>query len=626
MDGDLPERATDAVAERVASSAPDERNEAIPPPGDCCWDPEIICVHLLLAEAQWKREEAEWRQAERRAQRSQRGLRGGRLAARAAELEWLDECEDAEPNDSAAMRTAEIVASATAALGKDFAVLGSTPGGPQLAQLLAGLDRLDPRLLDRAQQLELAAAARRVEAWAASITVAAAGAMAEPPFGHDPSPACKSTATDLAMRLGISSYQAGKLVKVGAATARVLAGIRESLAAGEIDYSKARVLVESLDEAPATVAWAIERDLLPAAPGMTTRQLQEAAQQALTEVDPQDAENRHVRARSARHVSSTRLRADGMASITAVLPAEDCVMIDHTLRAMAKSARHDGDGRTTDQLRADALVSLTAAGILTGTTDPIEQLSHGSPGSSQQPNPLVHEILRARPHERLAVTRPEIRVNIPWDVLDQLRSAPSEATSHSGLDAPTIAPGATGAAHESQSCGSSGFTPAGAGARDALESHRLDDVLNSSPTPAAQLTGYGAIPAVTALSLLAVGALRRIVTKPVGGEVLDVGRRHRAPPPRLAELVRYRDGTCTRPGCTNPMEELDHIVSWGHGGATDAGNLQALCSSCHSLKTEGRLRVVRIGDRLTWLTSTGHAYTRTAQGGAQLVSVGEPPY
>lgn len=634
MDEQLPDHVAEAGSERAAGHAGPERLEAIPPAGACCWDPEIICIHLRLAEAQWKREDAEWRQSVRQARRD-RGRLHGHVGARDSqswdELRLLDEMDDAGPDDSAATQAGEILASATTRLGEDFAALASTPGGPQLAQMLASLHGLDPRLLDRGQQLELAAAAKRVEAWAASLTVTASGAMAEPTFGHDASRSRKVTAVELAMRLGISSYQAGKLVKVGAATERVLAGTRDALATGEIDYSKARVLVETLDEAPATVAWAIENDLLPAAPAMTTRQLQDAAQQALAEVDPEDAENRHLKARAARHVSSARLRADGMASITAVLPAEDCVMIDQTLTAMAKSARNDGDGRTTDQLRADALVSLTAAGLLTGTTDPVEQLSGVAHGPSQHPNPLVTEILKARPHERLAVTRPEIRVTMPWEVVERLRcgSAPRAPAPPSEPDVrqprPAATPGLPEVSRELVSSVSSAGTPADA-ADDAVEpSHHLA-ALFSAPAPAARLTGYGAIPAVAALSLLAVGALRRIITDAVSGEVLDVGRRHRAPPVRLAELIRYRDGTCTRPGCANPAEELDHITPWAHGGATEAANLQALCSGCHALKSEGLLRVARIGDRLTWITSNGHAFTRTARGGAQLAGVGEPPY
>src|SRR5690606_6673371 len=68
-------------------------------------------------------------------------------------------------------------------------------------------------------------------------------------------------------------------------------------------------------------------------------------------------------ARQKRTVYHPRARPDGMASMTAALPAADAVAVDLTLESAARAAKHAGDGRTIDQLRADAF-SLMAYGAL----------------------------------------------------------------------------------------------------------------------------------------------------------------------------------------------------------------------------------------------------------------------
>src|SRR5947208_14674479 len=62
----------------------------------------------------------------------------------------------------------------------------------------------------------------------------------------------------------------------------------------------------------------------------------------------------------------------------------------------------------------------------------------------------------------------------------------------------------------------------------------------------AQLTGYGPITTETALELAGSkdATLRRILTDPSSGTVLDVGRTRYRPPKALADHVRARDKTC----------------------------------------------------------------------------------
>jgi hypothetical protein len=78
------------------------------------------------------------------------------------------------------------------------------------------------------------------------------------------------------------------------------------------------------------------------------------------------------------------------------------------------------------------------------------------------------------------------------------------------------------------------------------------------------------------------------------GEVLDVGRRHRRPPPALRRAVRERDGyRCQYPGCNSRHTHIHHIVPWATGGATELSNLTSLCQAHHVIVHELDLAVNR---------------------------------
>lgn len=140
------------------------------------------------------------------------------------------------------------------------------------------------------------------------------------------------------------------------------------------------------------------------------------------------------------------------------------------------------------------------------------------------------------------------------------------------------------------------------------------------------LAGYGAITAEQARALAAGGTWRRLVTDPLTGAVLDVGRTRYRPPATLRDHVVARDRTCARPGCTVPAEraELDHTVPFGPS-ATDAppgdppgavsprergitahDNLAPLCTPDHTAKTLGLMHLVQDEPGvLEWTTATG---------------------
>jgi len=134
--------------------------------------------------------------------------------------------------------------------------------------------------------------------------------------------------------------------------------------------------------------------------------------------------------------------------------------------------------------------------------------------------------------------------------------------------------------------------------------------LNDDP---AEMAGHGHLPATLARHI-ATGpdtVLRRIITDPMSGQVLDLGRDRYRPTAGVGEFVRVRDRECRRPGCGRPAQacDLDHSVPWQFGGATTADDLIDLCRRDHRLKDEpGWIYRLASDGTLTVTTPTGQSY------------------
>ena len=77
-------------------------------------------------------------------------------------------------------------------------------------------------------------------------------------------------------------------------------------------------------------------------------------------------------------------------------------------------------------------------------------------------------------------------------------------------------------------------------------------------------------------------------TRDEKGEPLSIGRKSRAIPPAIRRTLRFRDGGCRFPGCTNThFVDGHHIKHWADGGETSLNNLVQLCRHHHRLVHEG---------------------------------------
>jgi hypothetical protein len=103
-------------------------------------------------------------------------------------------------------------------------------------------------------------------------------------------------------------------------------------------------------------------------------------------------------------------------------------------------------------------------------------------------------------------------------------------------------------------------------------------------------------------------ALRRLVTDPVSGHLLDYGDR-RDPPAALTEYLLARDRECRVPHChiRATASDLDHAPPRRRGGVTSASNLGALSRGHHTPKTAGWTDILnsRADGSATYLTILG---------------------
>ncbi len=532
--------------------------------------------------------------------------------------------------------------------------------GPELSWRLAAAD---PEAGDDYAVVELIAAWTRLASWAQAGAARAAAALAdrasqivpETPVtgGSDHPRRARRTsrvrnvaAHEIAMRLCITRDAAQTMIDNGRALTGPLWPVGDALTAGHIDLTRARAFVTGLDHVPTQVAIAVQDQVLPTAPRRTARQVTGDIARALIAVDPHDAEQRHQRARTERKVCHPTPLPHGMAGMWCVFPAVDATALDLALDAAATAARADGDPRTTDQLRADLLATIGHSALTTGwfgtpppdwphAADRTPDENDGQPGDGDRRGSRTnadHERTGSGPGTtapapgncfrlgQVGGRTPHIRVIVPLAVLlpdaehteqgsegNGSEGNGSEGNGSEGSDSEGNGSEGSDSDHSGQGSGNSPYDPL---------AHSVD------PTAVAELDGYGPITPAVARAIALGGTWTRLVTDPESGLVRDIGRTRYRPPAELAELVRTRDRTCTRPGCGAGARtcDLDHTIPYHHGGHTADTNLGALCPTDHAMKSSGgyRVRQVRPGVFDFHLPS-GHTYRREPDGTSTLI-------
>jgi hypothetical protein len=158
--------------------------------------------------------------------------------------------------------------------------------------------------------------------------------------------------------------------------------------------------------------------------------------------------------------------------------------------------------------------------------------------------------------------------------------------------------------------GATSHSNPGAPSAQILVTIDLTTLLGLTNNPA-ELSGYGPITAETARRIAADATLRRLITDPLTGRPIDLGRKYK-PSKLVRDLVQATQPRCSMVGCSRPAYqcELDHRLEHGRNGDTNPDNLQPLCKLHHQLKTKKRWKVGANEDgSLTWTSFLGFTYT-----------------
>lgn len=364
--------------------------------------------------------------------------------------------------------------------------------------------------------------------------------------------------------------------------ARLLHGplslVRESLRAGRITSAHVRALCrqaarmqrddlgadEAADAAFAEVCTEFQRRILPIAESSTPGRTESQAERLVAVLDAAAQRRRRERAKARMGVWA-QAEGDGLMSITAILSSVDAARIMATVDARAEERRrqhtavdpsagpdpsHGVDPRdglhpsgcshgrvTIGQHRVHALLAmmgLLSTGSATDSTDSTGTTDPTDSTDSTDPATAV-----------TAATNVEIQ--IVFDARSLLALAPGAA------DCP-------------------GWVQLGSHTPGAVDRDALLDLLADPSVPT---------------------TLRRLITDPVTGALIDRGAQAYTPTPDLIAWLIARDGGCRFPGCTARAYrcDVDHARDYADGGRTDITNTGLLCRRHHNGKTHGEWRI-----------------------------------
>ncbi len=386
----------------------------------------------------------------------------------------------------------------------------------ELASLRAWLDAQEAKLLTRISEL-------------------AVRSIVEQGYGTLIAQECGDTlaAAEIGAVLRIPDGSAGKLLEQSKLLVNYFPATVEALQLGRISRRHAVAVAQESCGVPEQEIPEFEEQVLEIAKGTTVAKLSNRARRLRERLHPESLTVRREKKVRERAVMVDPDR-DGMAWLSAYLPAAEAYGIAHRLDVTARALQSPDEQRTLSQLRADVFMDLLTHTCVCDPTTAASGTAPAGPGCGTDGS------------------------------IGAIGSrVPKPVPSHS----------------------SDGYR--GVAARVFVTVPVMTLLGGDEP---AELDGYGPIDADTARRLAAhAPSFTRLLTHPESGAVLSVGRTKYKPPKDLQDWVRVRDKTCRHPGCNRAAVrcEIDHTTPWSQGGETHAGNLAALCKKHHMFKTMG---------------------------------------
>lgn len=235
-----------------------------------------------------------------------------------------------------------------------YAVMADTFGS--LIENIVAIDRMEASL--SAAKAELIDQAR---VWSEVTHSTAAGSR---DAGWSPTVrARRELTTELAVALRIPERTAAALVDESEALLHQLPATFAALCSGAISRRHARVITDDAAQLPAPASGAFEAAVLPFAHELTVAKLDKKARMIREHTHPESIDDRHITAAGDRYVQ-LQPAADGMAWLTALLPAVTAYGIYNRITDLAIAQQGPDETRTLGQLRADMMAELLVNGTL----------------------------------------------------------------------------------------------------------------------------------------------------------------------------------------------------------------------------------------------------------------------
>ncbi|GAA5162684.1 HNH endonuclease signature motif containing protein [Ornithinimicrobium tianjinense] len=306
----------------------------------------------------------------------------------------------------------------------------------------------------------------------------------------------------------------------------------------------------------------------------------------------------HRRARAERQVT-VNVGADGSSSVTLRGETVAVVGISQRLELAAREAKRRGDERRLDHLRFDISAALLLHGGLHPIADPGLPPSAGEDLLRPDDLERLADVVDAHPSVELQVITP-LDALVGPETLDFLLGRSSGISGHTSAAHTGTAQGVRATTHET--CTTHHESPPDI--EESAGAAPLGEVL--APQSAFVTSEH-----LRALLRRPSSMLRRLVTHPLSGSLLERDTKAYRPDEALRSFVRARDVMCRAPGCTNPsfFSDLDHVVPWPEG-STSADNLSTDCRRDHLLKTYDLLRCVLAETGwASWTSFFGRVYS-----------------
>ena len=430
-------------------------------------------------------------------------------------------------------------------------LLKATPGYKVLGELID----INPRMLSASAKVDYLAALDRQESWFWALKQEALVAIA----GEEPNEdggvfncVDDEEREDVATALRLSPTTAQNRIDVARVLVGHLPNTISALASGEISAAHATVIAKETATAirnglSEEGVFRVEQAALAHAEFHTPGQVANKVKTTIAKFSPEDFEDIVEKARDTRRVSCYP-EADGMATVVAILPAEDAQTIMKSIEAFIVKRNQEEEACSCDM----------KSGISTGC------VFHAREDAAEWAL-LSADLKRA---DALTFMASKFLGSMEQDVRPHRRPISISVA----VDLPTL--------------------------------------MGLAENPG-QLAGYGAIPASVARKLAAEGSWQRFISDPTTGNLLDFGREKYIPPQELVDFLLARDRTCRFPGCrrSGQLADIDHAQSWESGGQTNPANLGLLCRRHHRMKTHGGWRLESNPDgSCSWESPLGKRY------------------